>query len=143
MGFYRHNNPNFSRPPLRLRRQRYSEKESTLAAWNKEVPKAWEKENIHNLKSIQSLVEDVTKKFNLEKKLAQSEIRLVWKEVVDPVIQEHAHPTGMKNGTLFVSVDSQVWLDEIIRFRRKDILKSLQSAFSKSEITRISFRCGG
>ena len=135
MRFYRPNNQSFSRPPLRLKRQKYSDKETTLAEW--------EKENIHDLKSIKSLVDDVTKKFNLEKKLAQSEIRLVWKEVVDPVVQEHSHPTGMKNGTLFVSVDSQVWLDEIVRFRRKEILKALQSAFSASEISRISFRCGG
>ncbi len=143
MRFYRPNNQSFSRPPLRLKRQKYSDKETTLAEWNKEQPKSWEKENIHDLKSIKSLVDDVTKKFNLEKKLAQSEIRLVWKEVVDPVVQEHSHPTGMKNGTLFVSVDSQVWLDEIVRFRRKEILKALQSAFSASEISRISFRCGG
>lgn len=143
MGYYGNPKRNFSRPPLRLKRRKYSAREQTLAQWRQEEPKSWEKQNIHSVKSIQSLVSEVTQKLNLEKKLADSEITLVWKNVVDPQIQEHAHPTGLRNGTLFVTVDSPVWLDEIVRFRRKDILKSLQSAFSASELTRISFRCGG
>lgn len=143
MGYlYRPNTP-FSRPPLRLKRQRYSAKESTLAQWRHEVPQTWEKENIHKMKSMESLVKEVSDKWNLEQKLADSEISVVWKQVIDPTIQAHAQPTGMRKGTLFVSVDSPAWLDEIVRFRRKEILKVLQASFSASEITRISFRCSG
>lgn len=143
MSAYGNPNASFSRPPLRLKRRQFSARESILSQWRHEEPKAWEKQNIHGMKSMDTLVKAVTDKLQLEKKLAQSEIFLVWKQVVDPRIASHAHPTGIKNGTLFVSVDSPVWLEEIVRFHRASILKSLRSAFSQSEIQKISFRCGG
>ena len=45
-------------------------------------------------------------------------------------------------GTLFVNVDSSVWLDEIVRYRRKEILTRLQTAFGREMIKKISFRVG-
>jgi hypothetical protein len=39
-------------------------------------------------------------------------------------------------------VDSSVWLDEIVRYRRRDILQRLQTSFGKDLIARISFRVG-
>jgi hypothetical protein len=49
---------------------------------------------------------------------------------------------GLHKGTLFVNVDSSAWLDEIVRYRRKEILTRLQSAFGADRIARISFRTG-
>ena len=49
---------------------------------------------------------------------------------------------GLKNGTLFVNVDSSVWLSEIVRYRRKEILARLQHGFGREVIARISFRIG-
>ena len=40
---------------------------------------------------------------------------------------------------LFVTVDSSVWLAEIVRYRRKEILDRLQHSFGKDLIARISF----
>jgi predicted nucleic acid-binding Zn ribbon protein len=57
-------------------------------------------------------------------------------------VAAHAQPTGLNKGTLFVTVDSSVWLDEIVRYRRKEILTRLQSSFGKEMIQRISFRAG-
>ena len=54
----------------------------------------------------------------------------------------HAQPTGLNKGTLFVTVDSSVWLSEIVRYRRKEILNRLQHGFGKEMIARISFRVG-
>jgi hypothetical protein len=45
-------------------------------------------------------------------------------------------------GTLFVTVDSSVWLDEIVRYRRKEILDRLHHSFGRDLIARISFRVG-
>jgi len=39
-------------------------------------------------------------------------------------------------------VDSNVWLAEIVRYRRKEILNRLQHSFGKNLIQRISFRVG-
>ena len=54
----------------------------------------------------------------------------------------HAQPTGLRAGTLFVAVDSNVWLSEIVRYRRKEILERLQHSFGRDFIVKISFRVG-
>jgi predicted nucleic acid-binding Zn ribbon protein len=64
----------------------------------------------------------------------------VWNSIIDPAIAEHAQPVGLAKGTLFVDVDSSVWLSEIVRYRRKEILDRVQSSFGKDMVVRISFR---
>jgi len=76
----------------------------------------------------------------IEKRMAETEIVQVWNNLIDPVITAHAHPTGIHKGTLFVTVDSNVWLDEIVRYRRREILERLQNSFGHEMIARISFR---
>jgi hypothetical protein len=49
---------------------------------------------------------------------------------------------GIRNGTLFMNVDSNAWLAEIVRYRRKEILDRLQHDFGRNLIQRISFRVG-
>jgi hypothetical protein len=61
---------------------------------------------------------------------------------IESDIVKHAQPTGLRKGTLFVAVDSSVWLSEIVRYRRKEILERLQHSFGKEFIGRISFRIG-
>lgn len=76
----------------------------------------------------------------LEKRCLETEIVKVWNHLIDPNIVAHAQPTGIRKGTLFVHVDSSVWLNEIVRYRRREILDRLQHSFGKAMIARISFR---
>ncbi len=78
----------------------------------------------------------------LDRRRSEAEIVKVWNHLIDPTVTAHAQPTGIRNGTLFVTVDSNVWLDEIVRYRRREILHQLQTAFSSETIARISFRVG-
>jgi len=78
----------------------------------------------------------------MERRRAEAEIVKVWNNIVDPNIAAHAQPAGIVRGTLFVTVDSSVWLDEIVRYRRREILERLQNCFGKDLITKISFRTG-
>ena len=78
----------------------------------------------------------------IDRRQAEAEIARVWNNLIDPRITAHAQPTGINKGTLFVNVDSNVWLDEIVRYRRKEILDRLQHSFGKDVVTRISFRLG-
>jgi hypothetical protein len=43
---------------------------------------------------------------------------------------------------VFVSVDSNVWLAELVRYRRKEILERLQHCFGSELVARLSFRVG-
>ena len=78
----------------------------------------------------------------IDRRRAEAEIVKVWNNLIDPRLTAHAQPTGIHKGTLFVTVDSSVWLDEIVRYRRREILDRLQHSFGRDLITRISFRTG-
>ena len=78
----------------------------------------------------------------MDKRRAEAEVLKVWNHLLDPNIVAHAQPTGLRKGTLFVAVDSSVWLSEIVRYRRKEILDRLQHCFGTEFVTKISFRLG-
>ena len=75
-------------------------------------------------------------------KESETEIPKVWASAIDPRVTAHAQPTGLRNGTLFVTVDNSVWLHEIIRYHKREILSRLQNSFGETAIQRISFRLG-
>jgi len=93
-------------------------------------------------KAAANVLPKILESMGLDRKRSEAEIVKVWKHLIDPVITAHAQPTGINKGTLFVTVDSNVWLSEIVRYRRKEILQSLQTAFSREMIVRISYRVG-
>jgi len=78
----------------------------------------------------------------IDRRLSETEILRVWRHLLDPNVVAHARPTGLRKGTLFVAVDSNAWLDEIVRYRRREILERLQMSFGRDLITKISFRVG-
>ena len=78
----------------------------------------------------------------MDRRQSEAEVVKVWNNLLDPAIVAHAQPTGVRKGTLFVTVDSNVWLSEIVRYRRKEILDRLQHSFGREFIARISFRVG-
>jgi len=53
----------------------------------------------------------------------------VWNAAIEPAVTAHAQPVNICKGTLFVTVDSDVWKYEIIRYHRKEILKRMQYSF--------------
>jgi hypothetical protein len=79
---------------------------------------------------------------HIDDRRAEAELVKVWNSLIDPNIVAHAQPANLRKGTLFVNVDSSVWLSEIVRYRRKEILDRLQHSFGKNLIQRISFRVG-
>lgn len=88
------------------------------------------------------LIGQVLTGFRVEQRRAEVEIVKVWNNLIDPTITAHAQPVGLNKGTLFVNVDNNVWLSEIVRYRRKEILDRLQHSFGREIIARISFRIG-
>lgn len=91
---------------------------------------------------VGDLVPQVLTGFRVEQKRGEIEIVKVWNNLIDPNIVAHAQPVGLNKGTLFVNVDNSVWLSEIVRYKRKEILERLQHSFGREMIKRISFRVG-
>ncbi|MEY4691507.1 MAG: hypothetical protein RIT19_1832 [Verrucomicrobiota bacterium] len=93
-------------------------------------------------KSLGTILPGVLQHLRLEQRLDESKIQTVWSQILDPTLVAHAKPAGFAKGTLFVHVDSSVWLDEIVRYRRHEMLERLQTALGKTVVQRISFRLG-
>ena len=89
-----------------------------------------------------TVVAGVLQRLRLDQRQSETEIVKVWNRLLDSNVAAHAQPVGLRNGTLFVNVDSSVWLSEIVRYRQKEILQRLQASFSSRVIRRISFRQG-
>jgi hypothetical protein len=117
-------------------------KERVLAQWRRVDLRAAEIAFRSTERPAGSVVGGVLKKLRLDQRQAETEIVKVWNNLIDASLTAHAQPAGIHKGTLFVNVDSSVWLDEIVRYRRKDILTRLQTAFGRELIQRISFRVG-
>ena len=92
--------------------------------------------------SVSNIMPKVLTQLRMDRRQAEAEIVRVWNHLVDPVLTAHAQPTGIHKGTLFVTVDHSTWLDEIVRYRRKEILGRMQHSFGRNLIARISFRVG-
>ena len=94
------------------------------------------------MKSAGDALPRVLKDMRIDHRRADAEIVKVWNDLLDPNLVAHAQPVGLNKGTLFVNVDSSVWLADIVRYRRREILDRLQHSFGKDFIARISFRVG-
>jgi hypothetical protein len=119
-----------------------SAKQRVLAQWRGVDLTPLEIAQKASARSVGDLMPKVLSGFRIEQKRAETEIVKVWNNLIDPNIVAHAQPTGLNKGTLFVTVDNSVWLSEIVRYKRKEILERLQHSFGSEVIKRISFRVG-
>ncbi len=131
----------WERPPLAASLT-YSPRELALAEWRHVNLVPLEKEQESKARGAADLVPKVLQTLGIDRRQSEAEIARVWNNLIDPTVAAHAQPTGIAKGTLFVTVDSHVWLDEIIRFRRREILQRLQHSFGKEMVKKISFRVG-
>jgi hypothetical protein len=93
-------------------------------------------------RSASTILDGVLKKLRLEERLAESQLIQIWNKTLDPALTAHAQPVGLRNGTLFVNVSNHVWLSELVRYRREEVLERVQLACGKTAVQRISFRLG-
>ncbi|MBI2925412.1 MAG: DUF721 domain-containing protein, partial [Verrucomicrobia bacterium] len=117
-------------------------RQQVLAQWRGLDLHPLEQARTVRAKASADVVPRVLESIGLDKRRADAEILKVWQHLIDPTITAHAQPTKLHKGTLFVTVDSSVWLAEIVRYRRKEILDRLQHCFGRDLIGKISFRVG-
>ena len=134
------NKPFYRNPPRGAPKS--SARQRVLAQWRGLDATPIEKGQTNSAKKAGAFLSQVMSRMGLERKRDEAEIGKVWNALIDPTLTAHAQPTGIRNGTLFVTVDNSVWLDEIVRYRRKEIIARMQSSFGKETIAKISFRVG-
>ena len=119
-----------------------SPRERVFAQWRGVDLAPLEKAQARRARAVSDVLSNVVSELRLDRRRVEAEVVKVWNNLLDPDIVAHAQPTGLRKGTLFVSVDSSVWLSEIVRYRRKEILDRLQHSFGRDFIAKISFRAG-
>ena len=117
-------------------------KERVLAQWRGVNTAPLEKAQQKRSKSIADTLPNVLTGLRMDRRRAEAEIVRVWNHLIDPRITAHAQPVGINNGTLFVTVDSDVQKYDILLYHRKEILERLQHSFGRDMIAKISFRVG-
>ena len=127
-------------PPLGPGRR--TARQRILADWRGIDVAPLEKARALRAQPAGAVLPKVLSDLRIDRRRSEAEVVKVWNSSIDPVIIAHAQPTGLRKGTLFVTVDSSVWLSEIVRYRRKEILDRLQHSFGRDLIVKISFRVG-
>ncbi len=113
-----------------------------LAQWRGVDLSAVEKAQAVAARNVADLLPSVLMDLRIDARQGDAEIVRVWNSLIDPNLTAHAQPANLNKGTLFVNVDSSVWLSEIVRYRRKEILDRMQNSFGKTRIQKISYRIG-
>lgn len=117
-------------------------RQRVLAAWRGVDLAPLEKARTRSAKSVADVLPKVLGGLRMDRRQAEAEIMKVWNSLIDPNVVKHAQPTGLNKGTLFVTVDNSVWLAEIVRYRKREILERIQNSFGKDLVVKISFRVG-
>lgn len=119
-----------------------SARDSVLAEWRGVDLGPLEREQTDAARPVGHYLGPLLKRVGLDERQTSLQIQRIWAQSLDPNLVAHAHPAGLRKGTLFVNVDSSVWLNEIVRYHRREILTRLQHALGSELIQRISFRLG-
>ena len=117
-------------------------RQRVIAQWRGIDLAPLEKAEAARARSLEKVLPGVLSELRIDRRQSEAEVLKVWNHLLDPNITAHAQPTGLRKGTLFVAVDSSVWLSELVRYRRKEILDRLQHSFGRELIARIAFRVG-
>ena len=94
-----------------------------------------------SLQDLKSLLQSIVSGMEGAPLQEQLRIRDMWEAVVGPHIAKKASPEGVKNGILFVSVESSVWMQELT-FMKQQILERLTQSCESSGVKDIRFKLG-
>jgi len=98
---------------------RLSARQRIVAQWRGLDIAPLEKAQVDRSKPAAALMPHVLVSIRIDQRRVEAEVVKVWNHLIESDIVKHAQPTGLRKGTLFVAVDSSVWLSEIVRYRRK------------------------
>jgi predicted nucleic acid-binding Zn ribbon protein len=77
------------------------------------------------------------KQLGLEKDVWLHTLENEWVKLVGNTIAKHARPGRYENGMLIVFVDSSVWLNELKRYGKKEMLSKLQERFGARKMRKL------
>jgi predicted nucleic acid-binding Zn ribbon protein len=90
--------------------------------------------------SVSDIVPLVLKRLGVEDRSWLDRLVAEWAELAGAAIAAHTRPGMFEKGCLVVFVDSSVWLNELSRYGRRQMLSLLQKHFGAERIRQIVLR---
>lgn len=85
---------------------------------------------------LKELLESVVEELGVGNKLAECHAKLVWGEVVGPILARQAIPLRVRSGRLEVAVASAVWRNQL-SFLQEDIIKKINRLVGKDVVIEL------
>lgn len=92
-----------------------------------------------NIFKIGDLIENIFKKYGIDKKIKEAQAISLWSDVVGKKLSEHSYPSGVKDGTLYIICDNSVWMHELYLLRGK-IVNRLNEKLGTKVISKIRLK---
>jgi predicted nucleic acid-binding Zn ribbon protein len=90
-------------------------------------------------KSLADVLDELVEKLGIRKKLHEQDVFVVWAETVGERIAQVTTPVRILQGTLFVSVKTGPWRNEL-SMRKKEIIDRLNGSLSGEIVRDIKFQ---
>jgi predicted nucleic acid-binding Zn ribbon protein len=76
-----------------------------------------------------------------EKRLHEGRIWLVWEQAVGSRIASHARPSSFRDGTLTLSVDSAVWMQQL-NYLKRELIAKVNGELHEEMVKEIFMKAG-
>jgi len=90
--------------------------------------------------AVGSVIPGVMKRLGLDVDAWLEELGGEWAALVGTAVAQHARPGRVQKNNLIVFVDSSVWLNELARYGKDEMLANLQKRFGRDKIRSMSFQ---
>jgi hypothetical protein len=91
------------------------------------------------ISSLRRALEQSLRDLGLQKRLKAEELTVLWPNIVGPKVAKIACPAQFRNGTLFIDVADNVWMQEL-KFQEGQLIERLNEALREPLVRRLFFQ---
>jgi hypothetical protein len=89
--------------------------------------------------SLRQALDRSLRDLGLQKRLKSEQLSVLWPKIVGPGVAKIAFPAQFRNGTLFIDVVDNVWMQEL-KFKEGELIGLLNEALREPLVRRLFFQ---
>lgn len=90
---------------------------------------------------VGDILKEAMKRRNIPVDIRDRKIVSDWENTVGPVISQQTRPEKIRNRTLYLTVSSPIWMQQL-QFMKKELLEKVNAALQKDAVSDIFFNVG-
>jgi predicted nucleic acid-binding Zn ribbon protein len=91
------------------------------------------------ISSLRKALDQSLRDLGLQKRLKTEQLSVLWPKIVGPSVAKIAFPAQLRNGTLFIDVADNVWMQEL-KFQEGELIGRLNEALHEPLVRRLFFQ---